>query len=188
MSSILYYSNYCDHCRNLLSILTKSNLLEKIHFLCIDKRIVKNSKTYIVTENNEEILLPNNISSVPTLLLLKDKFRSVLGTDILEYFKPYIIENNNIENNNKNTFNQEEPSAFILDSFNSSSNITSDNYSFLDQSSDDLSTKGSGGTRQMYNYADINFVEKINTPNDEYVPDKVNDTAIKEREEQRNTL
>ena len=59
MSSILYYSNYCDHCRNLLSILTKSNLLEKIHFLCIDKRIVKNSKTYIVTENNEEIGLIN---------------------------------------------------------------------------------------------------------------------------------
>tara|TARA_B100000787_G_scaffold53811_1_gene39008 strand:- start:5201 stop:5752 length:552 start_codon:yes stop_codon:yes gene_type:complete len=183
MSSILYYSNYCDHCRNLLSILTKSNLLEKIHFLCIDKRIVKNSKTYIVTENNEEILLPNNISSVPTLLLLKDNFRSVLGTDILEHFKLSIVENNN-----KNTFNQEEPSAFILDSYNSSSNITSDNYSFLDQSSDDLSTKGSGGTRQMYNYADINFVEKINTPDDEYVPDKVNDTNIKEREEQRSTL
>ena len=72
MSSILYYSNYCDHCRNLLSILTKSNLLEKIHILCIDKRVVKNSKTYIVTENNEEILLPKTITSVPTLLLVKD--------------------------------------------------------------------------------------------------------------------
>tara|TARA_Y100000389_G_C17448272_1_gene512994 strand:- start:694 stop:1245 length:552 start_codon:yes stop_codon:yes gene_type:complete len=183
MSSILYYSNYCDHCRNLLSILTKSNLLEKIHFLCIDKRVVKHSKTYIVTENNEEILLPKTISSVPTLLLVKDNFRTILGTDIIEHFKPYIIENNI-----KNTCNKEEPSAFMIDSFNSNSNITSDNFSFLDQSSDDLSTKGSGGMRQMYNYADINFVEKIETPNDEYVPDKINENAIKERQEQRNDL
>ena len=183
MSSILYYSNYCDHCRNLLSILTKSNLLEKIHFLCIDKRVVKNSKTYIVTENNEEILLPKTISSVPTLLLVKDNFRTILGTDIIEHFKPYIIENNI-----KNTCNKEEPTAFMIDSFNSNSNITSDNFSFLDQSSDDLSTKGSGGMRQMYNYADINFVEKIDTPNDEYVPDKINENAIKEREEQRKDL
>ena len=183
MSSILYYSNYCDHCRNLLSILTKSNLLEKIHFLCIDKRVVKNSKTYIVTENNEEILLPKTISSVPTLLLVKDNFRTILGTDIIEHFKPYIIENNI-----KNTCNKEEPTAFMIDSFNSNSNITSDNFSFLDQSSDDLSTKGSGGMRQMYNYADINFVEKIETPNDEYVPDKINENAVKERQEQRNDL
>jgi len=183
MSSILYYSNYCDHCRNLLSILTKSNLLEKIHFLCIDKRVVKNSKTYIITENNEEILLPKTITSVPTLLLVKDNFRNILGTDIIEYFKPYIVENNI-----KNTCNKEEPSAFMLDSFNSNSNISSDNFSFLDQSSDDLSTKGSGGMRQMYNYADINFVEKINTPNDEYVPDKINENAVKDREEERKNL
>ena len=183
MSSILYYSNYCEHCRNLLSILTKSNLLEKIHFLCIDKRINKNSKTYIVTENNEEILLPKNISSVPTLLLLKENFKTILGTDILEYFKPSIVENNI-----KNTCNKEEPSAFMLDSFNSNSNITSDNYSFLDQTSDDLSTKGSGGMRQMYNYADINFIEKIDTPSDEYVPDKINENAVKEREEERKNL
>ena len=76
----------------------------------------------------------------------------------------------------------------MLDSFNSNSNISSDNFSFLDQSSDDLSTKGSGGMRQMYNYADINFVEKINTPNDEYVADKINENAVKEREEERKNL
>ena len=183
MSSILYYSNYCDHCRNLLSVLTKSNLLEKIHYLCIDKRIKKNNKTYIITENNKEILLPNNISSVPTLLLMKENFKTILGTDILDYFKPYIIENNK-----KNTNNNEEPSAFILDNFNSNCNITSDNFSFLDQSSDDLSTIGGGGMRQMYNYAAINFVEKIETPQDDYVPDKVSENAVKEREELRNNL
>ena len=37
------------------------------------------------------------------------------------------------------------------------SNIMSDNYSFLDQTSDDLSAKGDGGMRQLYNYATINY-------------------------------
>lgn len=183
MSSILYYSNYCEHSRNLLSVLTKSNLLEKTHFLCIDKRIKKNNKTYIITENNKEILLPNNISSVPTLLLMKENFKTITGNGIIDYFKPYIVESNK-----KNTNNNEEPSAFTLDTFQSNSNITSDNFSFLDQSSDELSTKGQGGMRQMYNYAAINFIEKIETPQDDYVPDKVSQTAVKEREEQRNNL
>ena len=42
--------------------------------------------------------------------------------------------------------------------------VMSDNYSFLDQSSEDLSAKGSGGLRQLYNYATIDFNESINCP------------------------
>jgi hypothetical protein len=33
--------------------------------------------------------------------------------------------------------------------------------------SDSLSTKGNGGMRQMHNYVDLNYVDKINTPADE---------------------
>ena len=38
MSSILYYSNYCEHSKKLLQNISKSNLQKEIHFICIDKR------------------------------------------------------------------------------------------------------------------------------------------------------
>ena len=56
-------------------------------------------------------------------------------------------------------------------------NISSDNFSFLDQNTDDLSTRGNGGMRQMHNYASIDFL-KIDTPPDEYSPDKIIETDI----------
>ena len=56
-----------------------------------------------------------------------------------------------------------EPSAFSF----GGGFVTSDQYSFLDMDSDSLSAKGSGGTRQMHNYVDLNFMDKINTPADE---------------------
>ena len=34
--------------------------------------------------------------------------------------------------------------------------------------SDSLSAKGNGGTRQMHNYVDLNYSDKISTPEDEH--------------------
>ena len=45
-----------------------------------------------------------------------------------------------------------------------------------------LSAKGNGGLRQMYNYATINHNDKIETPPDDYVPDKVNEDSLKNYE------
>ena len=39
--------------------------------------------------------------------------------------------------------------------------------------SDDLSAKGSGGTSQMYNYAVPEMLSSIETPPDNYTPDKI---------------
>ena len=48
----------------------------------------------------------------------------------------------------------------------------SDNFSFLDQSADEMGTKGQGGMRQMYNYAGLNGLEESNssiqTPKDDF--------------------
>ena len=38
MSCILYYSNYCEKCKNILRLVGKSELKDDIHFICIDKR------------------------------------------------------------------------------------------------------------------------------------------------------
>ena len=53
----LYYSKYCKNCNNVLKILGRSSLKNNIHFLSIDKRIVKNKSTYIVLDDGKEILL-----------------------------------------------------------------------------------------------------------------------------------
>ena len=79
MSSILYYSNFCEISKKLLTLLSKSSVKKNIHFICIDKRIKKNNNTYIILENNEEIILPNNVSSVPALLLLNDNYKVLLN-------------------------------------------------------------------------------------------------------------
>ena len=79
-----------------------------------------------------------------------------------------------------------EPSAFAIDS--GFSGIVSDNYSFLDQNSDELSAKGNGGMRQLYNYATINQSDKIETPPDDYTPDKVNEQHFKDYETSRNNI
>ena len=89
-----------------------------------------------------------------------------------------------IETQISTNFN-EEPSSFSLNT--PISGIISDNFSFLDQDSDDLSAKGNGGMRQLYNYVTINnSEERIETPEENYVPDKINEQNIKEYENNRN--
>lgn len=181
MSSVLYYSNFCENSKNLLTIISKSNIKKDIHFICIDKRIEKNNSIYIILENNQEIILPNTIKAVPSLLLINDNYKVLFGNEILDYLKP--IEKNIIQKSNN--LNQ-EPSAFAIGS--GFSDVISDNFSFLDQNSDDLSAKGNGGMRQLYSYATINYDDKINTPPEDYVPDKVNEESYKNYENSRNNI
>jgi hypothetical protein len=51
-------------------------------------------------------------------------------------------------------------------SFGGGGFVSSDQYSFLDMDSDSLSAKGNGGLRQMHNYVDLNYNDKISTPED----------------------
>jgi len=178
MSYILYYSNYCENCKKLLPGLSKSDKARDINFLCIDKRVKRNNNIYIILENNQEILLPSTISSVPSLLLIKENYRLLQGDEIYNYLKPILFVEKQVSTNYNG-----EPSAFSL--YHSNDNIISDNYSFLDQDSDDLSAKGNGGTRQMYNYAGIEFIEKIVTPDENYIPDKIGDVSIEQLQNQR---
>ena len=90
MSSVLYYSKYCENCKLLLYELGKSNLQNDIHFLSIDRRIEKKGQLYIVLDNGREILLPPQIKSVPSLLLLNKGNKILVGADVLNYFKPKI--------------------------------------------------------------------------------------------------
>jgi hypothetical protein len=166
MSCILYYSKYCDVCKKYLQLLSKTK--NDIHFICIDKRVKEaNNKTFIILDNGEKIILPENVTRVPALLLLAKGYEVLYGENILNYLKPA----QEIEVR-KATQNNMEPMAF---SFNSGGfgDIVSDQYSFLDQAPEDLEAKGNGGMRQMHNYVDLNTafsgdVSQVQANNEEF--------------------
>ncbi len=184
MSCVLYYSNFCNHSKNILGKLSKSNIKSNIHFLCIDKRITKESKNYIILENGDHILLPSIITKVPCLMLLHKKNDLLFGDDIHKHFD-LIIRNSEFKSNpNTDTRSiKNEPESFSMSSIMGS--IKSDNFSFLDTSVEDLGAKGKGGLRMMYNYSALTESEKIETPPEDYTPNKVNETDLKKYQEER---
>ena len=152
---ILYYSNFCKHSQKVLQTLAKTQVVDKISFICIDKRVrdPKNNQVYIQLENGGKVVLPPNIHSVPALLLVKKNYQVIYGG-------------------------------------NNHCNIVSEQFTFYNMSPDELSCKGTGGMRQMYNYVsakDDTFV--IDTPPDTYRPNKLSnsitiDTLQKQRTEE----
>ena len=109
MSSILYYSNYCEHSKKLLQTLSKANVGKEIHFICIDKRTKDaNNKIFIVLENGQKIIMPENVNRVPALLLLNQGFNVLYGEAILQHLKPK--QEAQVK---QATFNNLEPMAFL---------------------------------------------------------------------------
>lgn len=152
MSSILYYSKYCEVSKKYLQLLSKSNVQKEVHFICIDKRIKdSNNKTYIILDNGQKIILPENVTRVPALLLLNQGYQVLYGEQIIQHLKPrQEMEIRQATQNNM------EPMAFSLGGGGGFGDVVSDQYSFLDQAPEDLEAKGNGGMRQMHNYVDLN--------------------------------
>ena len=156
MSSILYYSNFCEPSKKLLQVVTKTQNPKDIHFICIDKRVKdSNGKIFIVLQNGQKIIMPENVTRVPALLLLNQNYKVIYGDDIYKHLKPQTQQQ--VQQATKNNM---EPNNF-QDGFGSfggfgGGGIVSDNYSFLDQDDSELSVKGNGGLRQMHNYVTLN--------------------------------
>lgn len=166
MSSILYYSNFCEHSKKLIQSLSKTNVAKDIHFICIDNRAKdSNNKVFIVLENGQKIIMPENVNRVPALLLLTQGYEVLYGESILNHLKP-----KQEAAVRQATQNNMEPMAFSFGGGGGGNfgDIVSDQYSFLDQGSDELEAKGNGGLRQMHNYVDLNYSDKITTPTDEH--------------------
>ena len=186
MSCIIYYSNHCDKSKAVLTALSKSRVQDDIHFLCIDKRVKAANGSgawHIITETGEKVLLPPQVNRVPALLLLNKGHMVLYGEQILQHFQP-----KNIALNNEATNFNGEPNSFSLGRESMGGfGVASDNYSFLDQTADELSAKGNGGMRQLYNYATIDLVDKIETPPDNYTPDKVGSVSLEQLQQKRNS-
>jgi hypothetical protein len=159
---------------------------KEIHFICIDKRIKDtNNKVFIILENGQKIIMPENINRVPALLLLTQGYDVLYGEAILNHLKPkqeVAVK--------QATQNNMEPMAFSFGG-GGFGDIVSDQYSFLDQGSDELEAKGNGGMRQMHNYVDLNFSDKISTPADEQDYKSANkiskDLTVEQLQQQRDS-
>ena len=176
MDNILYYSNYCNNCKQLLQIISKNiDFKNSTHFINIDNRIKKGSDTYIILSNQKEILLPEFITSVPTIQLLNRGNKCLTGSQIIDYIdskKPKQID---------------EPLSFNFGDINNSG-VFSDCFSFLDQSIESMSAKGNGGLRQLRNNATLEYVDSIETPVDDYTPNKVGDVSLDKLQQERESL
>ena len=181
MSSILYYSNLCEKCKQLLQSISQSGLQDDMHFVCIDKRITKeNGANYVILENGQEILLPPTVTKVPALLLLNKGHHVLFGDEITQYFAPK-QEALKVAATQKHG----EPEAFSLMG-GGGFGVASDNFSFLDQNSESLAAKGDGGMRQQHHYARLNHQEDIETPPDNYAPDTIGQVSMEKMQQQRN--
>ena len=122
------------------------------------------------TNNGNEIYLPPNITSVPTLLLLNKGNKLLVGDDVSNYFRPQIMGEKT-----KAVPNNMEPLAF---SGYEMGTCMSDTYSYLDQSPDEMNAKGEGGLRQMHSFVQLNQTDRIDTPPEDYEPDKVGEVDM----------
>jgi hypothetical protein len=128
-----------------------------------------NNQMYIQLENGQRVILPPNIQSVPSLLLVKQSYRVITGEDIIRHFQPKAHQIAQ-----KATLNNGEPSGVSLNPSNFGTNIMSEQYTLYNLTPDELSAKGNGGRRQLYNYVPANQeILTIQTPDDNYQPDKV---------------
>ena len=118
-------------------------------------------------------MLPETITKVPALLLLENK--QVLTEDeIYNFLQPKETAINTLA-----TSGNGEPECYSLNQMS----CMSDSYSFWDQDPNELSTKGMGGTRQMHNYVTLDENFSINTPAEDYVPDKIGKNGSKTLEQ-----
>ena len=183
---ILYYSNFCKHSQNILQFVTKGNLANQLNFICIDKRTrdPKTNQMLIILENGKTVTLPPNVHSVPALLQVKKNYQVILGKDIITHLQPKVKTQSD-----KATRQNGEPMAYHLAASSGGVNIVSEQYTMYNLSSDELSAKGVGGNRQMYNYVPATHDQfSIVTPPDTYQPDKVPEgLTLDELQQKRNS-
>ena len=178
---ILYYSNYCKHSKEILDFLIKNDLTKQLNCLCVDKRKVDpvSGQVHIVLENGSTVLLPPNIHSVPTLMLVKDNYRVIMGSEIKSKFQGQVQDNNDFA-----TQGNGEPMSFSL----GTKDVMSESFTMFNASVEDLSAKGNGGGRNLYNYVSANgSTATIPTPPETYKSEKLSsDITVDSIQQQRN--
>lgn len=179
MSTILYYSNFCQNCKQVLSVISRSPVKDEMHFLCVDNRVKgSNGGTYIKLQDGQQVILPPTVSKVPALLLLNRGHHVLFGEEIMQHIQPSVDAMKQTA-----VAHHGEPMAFSLGG--GGFGVASDNYSFLDMSTSDLSATGDGGMRQQHMYAGVSHTDQIETPPDNYSPDTIGNQSMEQFQQKR---
>ena len=181
---ILYYSNYCKHCQKVVQTLVKGNMKDKISFICIDKRATdpKSGQMQIVLENGSKVVLPPNIHSVPSLLLVNKQYKVIMGDEIIKHYHPQMKELVD-----QAVGRAGEPMGYPLGMSSGGTNIVSEQFTAYNMTPDELSAKGISNRRPLHNYVSASDdIHLIPTPPDTYRPDKLsNSVTIDTLQQQR---
>ena len=163
--------------------MAKSSVKDDTHFVCVDDRVTKEGgATYVRLRNQQELLLPPTITKVPALLLLNKGHHVLFGNDIDRHIAPREAH----AAQEATGIGGGEPQAFSFGGGGGSSGgVTSDTFSFLDQSAEQMSAKGEGGMRQQHHYAPLGYTDNISTPPDTYEPDKVGAKTLENLQSER---
>lgn len=201
MGYILFYSNYCIQCQKLIQFISKTKVVKKIHFICIDNRKRDaQGNTLVILENGQHMVLPPNITRVPALVLVMQNNRVLFGCEeISRHFNetmgdlpPRTGAGAPATHATVAAAAATEPSPYVLNTAvgcgASGFGVTSDQYSYYDTPADDYNLeKGSAGTRQMHNYVSIKSnPERIWAPEETYKPDKIGEISLEQLQQQRN--
>lgn len=179
MSTILYYSNFCQNCKQVLSVISRSPVKDEMHFLCVDNRVKgSNGGTYIKLQDGQQVILPPTVSRVPALLLLNRGHHVLFGEEIMKHIQPSVDAMKQTA-----VAHHGEPMAFSLGG--GCFGVASDSYSFLDMSTSDLSATGDGGMRQQHMYAGVSHTDQIETPPDNYSPDTIGNHSMDQLQQKR---
>ena len=138
----LFYSNYCQHCKEILIKANNFNLKEKLNFNCVD-------------QNRKNI--PAFVKSVPTIIVPSEN-KMLSGENVFNWINSEISK----INMNKNNQNNNKPDDVLPWVNSEMNNGFSDAFSFLDS---ETTTEGKP-IAHSFSFIDDSFSTKINTPND----------------------
>lgn len=149
--SLLFYSNFCQHCKQIVKEIKRSPVSNEIRYVCIDSSQVREK-------------LPNYINSVPSLVVGETN-QIFVGNQITGWLKMQPIINNKEESppqNRENYMDRNKPIVEKKDQnesigpngwHNNEMNAFSDSYSFLGV---DTSAQGDGGMSMVHNFETLN--------------------------------
>lgn len=135
MIGVLYYGRTCSHSQELLRLVAKQGISEKLRFVPVDQREQHGPQTLAILDNGSRVLIPPEIKAVPALLDFRDK-QVYMGPEVGQRLAAEAERAARAA-----TGAEREPMAF--------SDITGDGgpgFSFISDDPDALLAKGSGGT------------------------------------------
>ena len=168
-------------------------MTDKFNFVCIDRRVRDplTQQTYVYLERGTKVLLPPNVHRVPTLLIINENYRAVVGDEIYGFLehriksaakRPAIMgqQGGGVSQlggmSQPNGMGQQggimsqlggisqlgnEPAGYVLGSSAGGVNIVSETFTYYDASPEELLAKGTGSMRQMHNYASVGIHDTL---------------------------